>query len=104
MVDKIEACAWHDWRDTLKVSRLSGEIQSLLPFLCSRMNTLIVNSSLTPVVAIVEVVEGEGAEAWVRCLHFVLPLAELVLASKVLIQSSKDATSRLNNMHPRTPR
>lgn len=31
----------------------------------------------------VEVVEGEGAEACVRCLHFVLPLAEFSLALKV---------------------
>ncbi len=35
----------------------------------------------------VEVVKDEGAEARVRCLHFVLALAELGLAPKVLIKS-----------------
>ena len=80
--DKIELRFYRSSRD-------SGEKCSGSPFPCSRMSTLVANWWLTCVVAIPEskLLKMRGRKLRVRCLHFVLALAELGLAPKVLIKS-----------------
>lgn len=68
-------------------------MQSILPFLCDRMNALVASLLLNRIVAIPsKLLKIEGAETLVRCLHFALRLAELGLAPKILLKTCNSCT------------